>query len=50
LRHSERSKTRSGIALQDETGEILAQTTQPNVAQPGDRVEVLGFLGLGRYT
>jgi PAS domain S-box-containing protein len=38
------------LVVADETGEILARTTQPTAAQPGDRVEVLGFLGLGRYT
>jgi len=38
------------LAVADETGALLAWTTQLTPVQPGDRVELLGFLGVGRYT
>jgi len=38
------------LIVADDTGALLARTSQSTPALPGDRVEVLGFSGLGHYT
>jgi len=40
----------SAVFIQDDTGGLHCQTLQRDALQPGDHVEVLGFMAKGEYT
>jgi hypothetical protein len=40
----------SALFIQDESAGLYCQTLQRDVLQPGDQVEILGFLAKGEYT